>query len=334
MTSLTYFFSPIYSLKYITTDTNKIYLDGLTGDFIRLDIPYNDSNKNVMIMNIAGDDKPKQYFFTLNLIYLTKSINIPNSSYSIMLQGNRNDYNNDNLNQLLIMIPIMDTINNTISNTSTDPIIKSSAVQYKIKTANQDLSNIINNISDKVLYNPSKPIDPNNFLFNINSGTLYIPKTSPNNITRQIIVLNSSELYKNIINPGNEGDINLNAINNAITLSPDDYDIKIIEITNNEQDVTLTTITEPIYIDCNPVNDNSEPIDTYTSVNPIQLNFSKINNFVIWFLSFLTLFIVLLIVYLIYTLFSMPSSKSNNSTSTATATSTATTTATTTASST
>ena len=303
MTSLTYFFTPIYSLKYIAPDTD---IQGVTGDYIRIEMPYNDSNKNVIIMNIVdGDYNPKQHFFALNLMYLTKTLNNPNSSYSIILQGNRNDYNNDNLNQLLIIIPIMDSINNTISynNINKKKKKKSSAFQSKIKKANEDLTGIINNITNDI-YNAPKPIDPNNFLFNLNSGTLYTKKNSET-IKRDIFVLDSSELYKKIIVPGDESDRKLAALNSSITLSANDYDSKVVKIKNNEQDVTLTTTTEPIYIDCNPVDDNSEPIDKYTSINPIQLNFSKINNIVIWFLSFLTFFIVLLIVYVIYMGFSM-----------------------------
>lgn len=314
MTTLTYFFSPIYSLDYNTlpnpddgSSINNIYFGGLEGDVIRINLPNNNSNQNVIIMNITEDNIKKQYFFTLNLMYLGKSKNIPNSTYCIILQGNRNDYNNDSLNQLMIMIPIMDTINNTIS-ASTDPKINSESFKSKINTANQNLSDIINNISDKTVYNPSKPINPNNFLFNINSGTLYIPKRPTNNITTQIIILNSSELYKyNLKETGNK---QLNTINKEISI-PENY-TKSIDIINNEQDVTITTNIEPIYIDCNPVNDNNEQIDSYTQVNPIQLNISKINNLAVWFLSFLTLFVVLLIVYLIYTLFSLPSSNTTN----------------------
>lgn len=296
---------PMIDSNYITnlnSGVNNVFPQGLDG--IQISMPNNNSSQSVMFLT----QNDQRAYYTLNNLYLIKTPKgIINSTYSLVISGNRNDYNNDVNNLVLIIIPIMNSIKH---------ILGGKNVAYN----NLSISNLISNMSDSYSMN----LNLNNFL-DVTGGkpvinmysftpTLIKNKNAPN---YTIITLSASNIYSNNMNnligtSKNRGYIgNVKDIPKLFTnfAEMDLTSLKPIpiELINNGRSVSVQS--DDIYIDCQPTNIEGEDTDVYMSKNLDNLRIGDIKNFNLWLFRFLTVFVIIFVVFLITRLFGFKTSK-------------------------
>jgi len=270
MTStFTYYFDIINTLGFNVGNSPNDTLMG--GDVLQVTMPKNDSTQSVMILNIG-----KQYYYTLNNLYFALTpTTVENSTYSLVLQGYRNDYNLDPKNQILIIIPIMDTINTS--------------------SAANIITDIIRNITDSP-YNISNGIDLNTLIPNEELSNFSIYSQAINQTTYQILLFTNSSLYSSTTT-----NLDSQSFVNLFTM-PTTEDSKGGAINNNQSIITTTT-TDDIYIDCRPVDNKGKKEHHYIDVNKKNSQLAGMNNFSEWLFNFMSFFILIIIVYSVYKTF-------------------------------
>jgi hypothetical protein len=303
---------PMIDSNYIThlnSDINNIFPQGLDG--IQISMPNNDSSESVMFLT----QNDQHAYYTLNQLYLIKTPKgIINSSYSLVVSGNRNDYNNDVNNVLLIIIPIMNSIKFVLGG-------------KHVASNNLIINNLISNIT-----NDSYSLEVNlNNLFDISGGnpTINMYSFTPSLIHNinapnyTIITLSASNIYSNNINtnligtPQKPGYIrHLKDIPKPFTsfaqMDPTSLKPIPIKLINNGRSVSV--FSDEIYIDCQPTDINGEDKDVYMSKNLDNLRIGDIKNFNLWLFRFLTVFVIMFIVFLIIRMFGFKTSQSADST--------------------
>jgi hypothetical protein len=296
---------PMIDSNYITnlnSGVNNVFPQGLDG--IQISMPNNNSSESVMFLT----QNEQRAYYTLNNLYLIQTPKgIMNSSYSLVVSGNRNDYNNDVNNVVLIIIPIMNSIKFILGG-------------KMVPINNVNINNLISNLGNSY----SMDLNLNNLL-DISGGTPQINMYSftPSLIKNinapnyTIITLSASNIYSNNMNNligttqkkgyiSNVKDIPIPFTNFAqmdlTSLIP--IPIKLI---NNGHSVSVNS--DDIYIDCQPTNINGEDTDVYMSKNLDNLRIGDIKNFNLWLFRFLTVFVIIFIVYLIIKMFGLKTSK-------------------------
>uniref|UniRef100_A0A6C0EV18 Uncharacterized protein n=1 Tax=viral metagenome TaxID=1070528 RepID=A0A6C0EV18_9ZZZZ len=261
MTStLKYFFNPIYTLVYSVPISIIVDISN-SMDVIPITMPNNNGSQSVFVLNTD-----KQYYYTLNKIYISLTpTNITNSNYSIVLQGNRNDYYQDETNQILVIIPIMYVYND---NTTT--------------------SNIIDGFDPfSTPYNIPSGMDLNKL---IPTGTYNEYTTTYNKIGYEIILFNNSTLFA--LSTRMIDDVTPPLIN-RLTM---EYSNVSGVATKNTTNISSSN-EEDIYIDCQPTTELGKEVDNYISLNKSELNLVNINYFRLWILRIFTIIILILIIY-------------------------------------
>lgn len=279
---------------YLNNQTSFYYsIDGsqiLGGDVIQITMPNNNTNQTVFSLV----DGKETHYYTLNSMYLSLSFDPKFGMYQLILQGNKNEYKNNNTSQLLIIIPIF--------NNATDTIDGLAAKKNPItNTNNVYLRNILSNMEYEGTYNFSyQGIDDSvdmNYMLSGNSNAVYYPNIIDGNINSNIIVYDRSNLYVTL----NESPL-LNSLTRRPLLSKLNVPKKTITVQSNGSEIVTTTETD-IYIDCSPTNNIGEKVDIYTSKDLDQLDLFKINDLKVWAFRFVTIFIILLIIFIIIKLF-------------------------------
>jgi hypothetical protein len=261
MTStLKYYFNPIYTLVYSVPITIEIDTQN-SMDVIPITMPNNNSSQTVFVLNTQ-----KQYYYTLNKIFisLTPSI-VNNSTYSIILQGDRNDFNHDETNQILVIIPIMLTFNEDITT-----------------------SNIIDNIDLlSTPYNMPNGLDLNKL---IPKGKYNEYVSSYGGINYETILFTDSTLSVLSTSIIDEMDPTLQ---HKLTMGQ--------IVTNGTASKNSTGISstneEDIYIDCQPTTEQGTENDNYISLNKTELDLVNINYFRLWILRIFTIIILVIIIF-------------------------------------
>jgi hypothetical protein len=300
---------PMIDSNYITnlnSGVNNIFPQGLDG--IQISMPNNNSSESVMFLT----QNEQHAYYTLNNLYLIQTPKgIANSSYSLVVSGNRNDYNNDVNNVVLIIIPIMNSITYILGGKN-------------VESNNVSINNLISNMGDTYSMN----LNLNNF-FDISGGnpTINMYSLTPsmihniNSPNYTIITLSASNIYSNNMNnliatPDNPGYIsNLNTIprdfTNFAQMDLTSLQSTPIQLINNGGSVSV--FSDQIYIDCQPTDINGEDKDLYMSKNLDNLRIGDIKNFNLWLFRFLTVFVIIFIVFLIVRMFGFKGSKGTSS---------------------
>jgi hypothetical protein len=293
MPNLYYYFNKQSSF-YFNLDYRLIF----GGDSIQITMPNNNSSQT--IFNVLEDDNSSHYY-TLNTMYITLAFT-DIGQYQLVLEGNRNDYTNNNTDKIMIMIPIYINARNTIEGADS-PITKMNNIY---------LSNIFQNMRLEETYNFSfgnnqvgsdeNTIDMNMFLTG-NTAAFYFPKIVDSNTNYKLIIFKRSNLVVNLTVP------NTNVLLASLTKVPrysvyteNSKQMKNIIVETNGMAITSTTETD-IYIDCSPTNNIGEAVDIYTSKDMDQLKLFKINDVKVWAFRFVTIFIILLIIFVIIKIF-------------------------------
>lgn len=286
MSQLSYYFNNQSSFYY-SSDGQKI----LNGDVIQITMPNNNSSQSVMKLIDNGITS----YYTLNSMYISLNINSSiDSMYQLIIQGNKNDYTDNAINQILIILPIFNSVDNTLEGT----------LNAITRINNIYISSLFNNItlSDKEPYmfsygsnNQSEGININQFLDNNNTANIYRNITDFN-INYNIIHFQKSNFWIEKLPQ-------ISLLNNLL-MKPKLPSTAPNSITIANNSGPITTISESdIYIDCSPTNNIGEPVDIYTSKNLDQLNFFKINDLKVWAFRFITIFIIVLIIFIIIKIF-------------------------------
>jgi hypothetical protein len=282
MANLSYYLNEQKSFYY-TADGSQI----LGGDVIQITMPNNDSNQTVFSLL----DGMERHYYTLNSMYLSLSFDPKFGRYQLILQGNKNEYTNNNTSQLLIIIPIFNNITDTIDRSSTSVT----------EINNVYIRNILENMEYEGTYNFSYDgVDDGvdmNYMLTGNSEADYYPNIIDGNINSNIIVYNKSKIYAKL----NES-VLLNTLTRRPLLSKLNVPKKTITVQSNGMKIETTTETD-IYIDCSPTNSIGEKVDIYTSKDLDQLDLFKINDLKVWAFRFVTIFIILLIIFIIIKIF-------------------------------
>ena len=267
----------------------------LSGNTLPITMPNNNSGKSTMSLKINGVNS----YYTLNSFYISLNMNKNiTASYQLILQGNKNDYANDNIRQILVIIPIFNDVYNTIQKTN-DSIIK------------------INNLYITSIFNHARVEETYNFTYGNGTDIDNIDKIDINQL---LAGADSGKFYKNIIDTTTN--INYNIIQfeksnlwypstekppsifSALIKSPfiGTTTSESINVKNNLNEIKPITETD-IYIDCSPTNNIGEAVDVYTSKDLDQLKLFKINDLKIWAFRFITIIVIVLIIFLIIKIF-------------------------------
>lgn len=280
-------------LYYFNTETSFFYntiVPILTGTGIQITMPNNNSSLSVISIT---NNKGMPSYYTLNSMSITMTSEYNNtpigsSSYQLVLQGNLNDYNNDNVNQLLIMLPIYTNVAYTIAG-------ENNAIT---NINNMYISNLFSNVSLQGTYNFLDGMDLNKFFL----GT----DITPVNIYRNVTDINTPKVIYTIVqcpqtniwtNESLPFNTALMSVNIPSTSVPD-----TISMVNNGKTITMISEND-IYIDCKPTNNLGEAVDVYTSKDLDQLKLFKIDDLKVWSFRFITIFIIVLIIFVVIKIF-------------------------------
>jgi len=280
-------------LYYFNNETSFFYntiVPILTGTGIQITMPNN--NSSLSVINITNKKGVPSYY-TLNSISITMTSEYDNtpigsSSYQLVLQGNLNDYNNNNVNQILIILPIYTNVAYTIAG-------ENNAIT---NINNVYISNLFANVSLQGTYNFLDGMDLNQFFIGTdatpaNIYTNVIDVNTPN-VIYTIVQCPQTNIWTNESLPLNTA---LMSINIPSTSVPESITMK-----NNGKTIAVVSEND-IYIDCKPTNNLGEPVDVYTSKDLDQLKMFKINDLKVWSFRFITIFIIILIVFVVIKIF-------------------------------
>jgi hypothetical protein len=291
-TQLYYFFNDQKSF-YFSSNGEQI----LNGDVVKITMPNNNGSQSVI--KIVEDNTPSYY--ALNSIYISLNMTSGiNSTYQLMLQGNRNDFTNNTSNQILLILPIFNSVNDTIEKTQ-NAITNINDVYINALFNNMRLNETYNFTSGSSAV--QQTMDINQFLSSQTVSKYY--NVTENNINYRVMKFDKSNLW--ISSFPSRSLLGSLIRKPSITGSYTNVDVK-----NNR--TPLTTITETdIYIDCSPTNNIGEKVDIYTSKDLDQLKFFKIDDIRVWAFRFITICLIILIIFVIIKIFQVSSDSKNPS---------------------